>query len=389
MKRKIFTCQFHTAIVLLILIFYSGHSSARCSKLQNPDSSKSLESEYSQLVKETFEELKVPGAIIGIWEGKKEPYITTLGVSDLSANTPISLNDKMRIGSITKTFTGTVLLQLADEGKIKLLDKLSKYFPDYPSGDNITIEELGNMTSGIFNYTEDENFQKKFFGDMSVSFTPEELIDIAKKHPPYFPPGTSIHYSNSNTILLGLIIEKITGNKLQDEISKRIIIPLKMTNTSFAADSFFPEPHSKGYIYFDSTDLIPKDVTLLNPSWGWAAGAIISTLDDLSKYAKPLATGNLLNPETQKEREKWVTIPKFPSGAWKDEEMKYGFALASFAGALGHNGGIPGFNSFLGYVPGKDISIIILVNMQDNKEGIGPADYLARKILDKINQNKN
>jgi D-alanyl-D-alanine carboxypeptidase len=350
------------------------------------DSLKSLDSELGNLVVQTFLDLKVPGAIVGVFMGGYAPFTEAIGVQDLETKQPMILNDKMRIGSITKTFTGTVLLQLVDEGKISLNDKLSKYFPDYPNGQNITIEELGNMTSGIFNYSEDDIFVKDFLSNISKPFTPEELIDISKKHEPYFAPGTDFHYSNTNTILLGLIIEKITGSLLQTEIQNRILNPLGMKETTFATDTTFPDPHPQGYYYMDSTSSEPTDVTYLNPSWGWSAGAIISTLGDLQLYVKPLATGQLISKKSQEERLKWIKAFTPSTGEWADKPLNYGFAIGDFDGAYGHNGGIPGFNSFVGYLPEKDAVIIVLANMQDNKAGMGPADFIARKIIEKLNE---
>lgn len=335
-------------------------------------------------IQQTFQELKVPGAIIGVWVGSKTPWIATMGVANLETGQPISIDDKMRIGSITKTFTGTVLLQLVDEGKISLSDKLSQYFPDYPNGQNITIDELGNMTSGLYNYSEDSAFVAELMANLKKPFTPEQLISVSEMHAPNFPPGTSFHYSNTNTILLGLIIEKLTGNSLQTEIQNRILNPLGMKNTTFETSTNFPDPHAHGYIYMDSTAAQPTDVTNLDPSWAWSAGAIISTLGDLQLYAKPLATGQLISAKSQAERLKWSVDTLAPSGAWKDENMKYGIAICDFDGALGHNGGIPGFNSFMGYMSDKDATIIVLVNMQENKEGIGPADFIASKIVKKL-----
>jgi len=377
-KNLILTFKFFLIVLILIEI----SNPVAFSKSNGEDSSKYIESKYSGVIRQTFEELKIPGVIIGIWKGGLEPYITTLGVSDIVSNSPISVNDYVRIGSITKTFTGTVLLQLVDEGKLKLDDKLSGYFPEFPQSDKITIEMLGNMRSGIYNYSEDEDWQKEFMSDMKRSYTPRQLLDVALKHPLYFTPGTSMHYSNTNTVILGLIIEQLTGNKLKDEIKKRIFEPLGMTETIFAEDLYFPEPRSNGYMYKDSLSAVPENVTLLNPSWGWSAGAIISTLADIHKYAKPLAEGRLISKNSQTARLKWDTEMKVTSGEWKDMLMKYGFCIADFGGALGHNGGIPGFNSFMGYIPEKDITIIIFANMQENKEGIGPADHLARKIIE-------
>ena len=387
MKKLFLKICLFTILIIFNISFNTGTGEAVRTKSVN-DTLKSLNNVLDKLTEETFNELKVPGAIIGVYMGGYVPWIKTLGTGNLKDNKPIEPNDKMRIGSITKTFTGTVLLQLADEGKIKLQDKLSKYFPDFPNGDSITIEQAGNMTSGIFNYSEDEDFVKSFFRDMKQQFTPEELIQISLKHKPYFAPGKGFHYSNTNTVLLGLIIEKLTGNPLQTEIKNRIFIPLGMNESNFAVNTDFPDPHANGYIYLDSTQTEPTDVTVLNPSWGWSAGAIISTLSDVEKYAKKLATGGLISAESQRERIQWGTEMTAPSGPWKGTEMKYGFTIADFNGAIGHNGGIPGFNSFMGYYPEKDATIIVLVNMQDNKAGIGPADYIASVILKKIKEMK-
>src|SRR4029077_886122 len=139
----------------------------------------------------------------------------------------------------------------------------------------------------------------------------------------------------------------------QAEIQNRILNPLGMNNTTFEISSNFPDPHAHGYMYMDSTSTVPTDVTVLNPSWGWAAGAIVSTLDDISKYAKPLATGKLISARMQEERLNWGFVSTFPSGPWKGLATRYGFAIADYDVALGHNGGIPGFNSFMGYIPEK------------------------------------
>ncbi|MEO8446498.1 MAG: serine hydrolase domain-containing protein [bacterium] len=343
-----------------------------------------LETKLNSKVQQAFTDLQIPGVIIGVWMGDRAPWITTMGVSNLLTGKPISVDDKMRIGSITKTFTGTVILQLQDEGKLNISDKLSKYFPDYPNGDNITLEELGNMTSGLFNYSEDDTFGNDMMQNMKKSFTPEQLIAISQKHAPYFAPGTGMHYSNTNTILLGLIAEKITGNTLQAEIQNRILTPLGMTNSNFAMNADFPDPHAQGYMYMDSTNIVPTDVTDSDPSWGWAAGSMISTLGDVKKYAKKLATGGLISAKSQEERLKWGKVFVPATGGWANADLRYAFAIADFEGAYGHNGGIPGFNSFMGYDPVLDATIIVLVNMQDNKNGVGPADSIAHVILNTL-----
>ncbi|HEY9845735.1 MAG TPA: serine hydrolase domain-containing protein [Candidatus Caenarcaniphilales bacterium] len=348
--------------------------------------SANIEAELAPAVTQRFKELGVPGAIIGVWKQDYQPWITTLGVSDLATGTPIQLNDKMRIGSITKTFTGTVLLQLVDEGKVSLDDPVSKYLPDVPNGKNITIRQIGTMSSGLFNYSEDTAFSKRMSVDTNIFWKPQQLIEVAFRNKPDFLPGEKAEYSNTNSILLGLMIEKITGNSLQAEIRKRITGPLGMQQTTFATDGNMPNPHSQGYLYGTFGDPVvpkgtpPNNVTTNNPSWAWAAGAMISTLDDLYRYAKPLATGKLLSKQTQAERLTWVDV----------KGLKYGFQIANYGGVIGHNGGIPGFQSFMGYLPEQDATVIVLTNLQytwsPEGEGPGPADALARVISTQLQE---
>jgi D-alanyl-D-alanine carboxypeptidase len=348
------------------------------------NSNDSLENIFSPVIRQAFEELNVPGVIAGIWIGDGSRFIISLGFSDIESKTPMTADDRVRIASITKTFTGTVILQLRDEGKLNLSDPVSKYLPDYPDGANITIEQLGTMTSGIFEYSDDKMFEEESNKNFDKPFTPEQLIEVAEKHPPYFPPGKGVYYSNTNFIILGVIIEKITGNDIATEIKKRILEPLEMNSTLFARTKDFPEPHAHGYMYTDSSSDKPVDVSIFDPDWAWASGAMISTMNDLYKYAKPLITGQLLSQSSQESRMTWGPDLYLKFGTWKDRAIKYGFALEDFGDAYGHCGEIPGFNSFMAYIPEKDMTVIVLANMMHNKESFSPADYIARAILKKV-----
>jgi D-alanyl-D-alanine carboxypeptidase len=340
-----------------------------------------LEARLAPAVTTRFKELGVPGAIIGVWAKGYQPWITTLGVSNLASGTPIKLNDKMRIGSITKTFTGTVFLQLVDEGKVSLDDPVSKYLPDVPNGKNITIRQIGTMSSGLFNYSDDTAFSKRMSVETNIFWKPQQLLEVSFRNKPDFLPGQKASYSNTNTILLGLIIEKLTGNPLQAEIHTRITEPLGMRQTTFATDGKMPNPHSQGYLYGTFSDPVvpegtpPNNVTANNPSWGWAAGAMISTLDDLHRYAKPLATGKFLSKKTQAERLTWI----------KMGQAEYGFQIGNFGGAIGHTGAISGFQSFMGYLPEQDATVIVLTNLQytwnPKQEGLEPANSLTQVIM--------
>jgi D-alanyl-D-alanine carboxypeptidase len=329
--------------------------------------------------------LGVPGAIVYVEYPGHGTWTATMGTSDVSTNAPMRLDAHMRVGSITKTFTGTVILQLAEEGQLGLDDPVAQYQPEVPNGKHITIRELLNMTSGLFNYSEDAGFDNLLMAQPSRVWQPKELLAIAFQHPPYFAPGQDFHYSNTNTILLGLIVEQITGKTLAEEFQQRIFTPLGMNSTSFPAPALaaLPNPHPQGYASQASGECPAKpaasgeqgakiknqpallcDVTDFNPSWGWAAGAAISTLHDLRIWAKALATGKLLNEDMQKERLTWSPI---------EQNASYGLAIFDVSGFLGHNGSLPGFQSFMGYRPDKGATVIVLTNLDQSAYCAPPA----------------
>lgn len=326
-----------------------------------------------------MKEMRVPGAVIFVQSARTGSWTTSLGTSDLATNAPMNPSLHFRIGSITKTFTGTVILQLVDEGKLRLDDPIARYEPQVPNGAHITIRELLNIRSGLYNYSEDPGFEQTLSNHPNTVWTPQELVAIGFKHPAYFAPGKDFHYSNTNTILLGMVIEHITGHTAVSEFQRRIFTPLGMNNTSMPpqTSSAMPVPYSQGYMLNTpakqgaAQQLL--NVTTWNPSWTWTAGGAISTLHDLQIWSKALATGKLLKPATQKERLTWDT--KLPG------DIGYGLAIANYAGFIGHNGQLPGYQSFMSYMQAKDETIIILTNLYAAPDGSEPADSLAKIII--------
>ena len=268
------------------------------------------------LVKTKMLELGVPSLIVSVDAPKICHWTETLGIRDVTKQAPIRLKEHMRIGSITKTFTGTVVLQLVDEGWLGLDDPISRHLTGVPNGENITIRQLLNMTSGLYNYSEDRAFNESLDADPERVWTPEELLAIGLGRKPYFAPGTEFHYSNTNSVLLGKLIETVTGHPLEQEFEQRIFQPLKLNDTSFPVSSAIPRPHPRGYMFGTNVGSLPPacdaatvgrhDVTDASPSWTWSAGGAVSTLKDLTVWARALATGALLSPDTQAERLKGV-----------------------------------------------------------------------------------
>ncbi|MGK5729021.1 serine hydrolase domain-containing protein [Streptomyces sp. URMC 124] len=242
----------------------------------------------------------------GTWRG-------SAGTGDRTTHRPRLAQDRFRIASVSKVFTSVVLLQLEAEGRISLDDTVEHRLPGVVRGNGhdggkITVRQLLNHTSGIYNYTEDPGFQKLlgpgFLEHRFDDHTPEELVRTATAHAPYFRPGAGWHYSNTNYVLAGMIVEKVTGHSYATEIKRRIIRPLGLTATTLPGTApELPNPHGRAY----STLLAepapnPKiyDVTELNPSWGGAAGEIISTAGDLNRFYGALVGGKLL-PKAQQQ----------------------------------------------------------------------------------------
>lgn len=237
------------------------------------------------------------------------------GESSLGSGTPVAFDTRFRMGSNTKTFVAVVVLQLAEEGALSLDDTVEKWLPGVVTGNGndgsrVTLRELLQHMSGLHNYTADlftgftaDDFQRVRYDSVS----PDELVAIALEHPPDFEPGTSWNYSNTNYILAGMIIERVTGRDWASEVQARIITPLGLTGTfEPGEDPDLPSPHSQGYnLFVENEPLV--DVTSYNHTWGGAAGSLITTLDDLTRFWRALQSGELLAPAQLAEMQ--TTVP--------------------------------------------------------------------------------
>ena len=316
-------------------------------------------------------EVSIPGAIVGIW-GPAGDYVRTFGVADKATRTPMQTDFYSRVGSVTKTFTVTAMLQLVDQGKLKLSDPISKYIPGVPSGEQITLRNLAQMASGLITFDDVDEFADAYLADPSRSFTPEQMLGYVRDTQLKFPPGTQFDYSNTNILLLGLVVEQQSGQSLPDYIGEHILSPLKLTHTSFLTTSAFPEPHAQGYTTVDGRDRVATD---WNPSWGWGAGNMISTLDDMRIWAHALATGTLLTPEIQRERLD-STVPMDPEGS-----AVYGLGLFNDDGWIGHSGSTFGYQTVVFYLPPTQTTLVFFINT-DVPHGAGTT--LAKAITSVI-----
>ena len=306
-------------------------------------------------IRKVMRQASIPGAIVGVWQRGEHPYVRAFGVRNLAMRRPMSPDLHMRIGSETKTFTITALLQLVDRKKVRLDAPISRYLRGVPDGKRITLRELAEMRSGLFNYTADPGWVRAFLSDPKQQWRPWQLLRYGFRHPLLFKPGSAFSYSNTNTILLGLVVEKVARQPLAAFIRRNILRPVHLTDTSFPAGARFPFPRARGYTR-STADGKLTNATRWNPSWGWAAGAMISTLRDLHGWARAVATGTLLSPATQRQRERFL-----PTGI-AGVKGGYGLGLLNDNGWIGHNGSLPGYESLTIYLPPQRATVVVLVN---------------------------
>jgi D-alanyl-D-alanine carboxypeptidase len=300
----------------------------------------------------------VPGALVLSRDGNNRIRLTS-GYGNLAKKTPIGASDRFRVGSLTKTFVSTVALQLVGEGKLSLDDSVERWLPGLvPNGRNISVRQLLNMRGGLYDYlNEDQTIVHRFeAGNLTYRYTPRELVRIATAHKPNFAPGTSWSYCNTCYVLIGLIIEKATGHSIGAELSQRIFVRLHLRGTTFDTEPQIAGRHSHGYVRIGKR---LTDVTVASPSSAWAAGAIVSTADDLERFFSALNRGRLLPPTLLRA----MTTPTRSSGG-------YGFGYARIqapCGTLwGNNGNFLGYNASAWGTPGADRQFVMFVNLDED-----------------------
>lgn len=301
-----------------------------------------------------FTEAAAPGAVVAVRTGQGT-WTKAYGHADGDGKTPMTVGIHTRIGSITKTFTGTVVMQLAEQGALSLDDPISKYVPGVPNGDRISLRLLANMTSGVASYTRSKRFTDRYFAKPDTIFTPKELLAVGLAESPLFEPGAKFDYSNTNTILLGMVVEKVTKKPFEDVLQAQVLSPLHLDNTVWPGESTaLPKPFAQGYTLQGDVAKpdAPSNATHWNPAWGWTAGELISTIDDLLVYGRALGTGQgVLKSAAQTER-----LSSFPGAAG------YGIGMGCVDGWVGHTGELPGYNTSLFYDTTTDTIVAVQTN---------------------------
>jgi D-alanyl-D-alanine carboxypeptidase len=330
-----------------------------------------LQSRLQGAVDEVMAEYDVPGAAAGVWIPGEGSWTTAAGLADVDDDVPVTIDMVWPIRSITKSYTVTMLLQLADEGALSLDDTVDRYVDGITDGERITLLELANMSSGNADYVNEE-FLVEWQADPGKVYTLDELNSFVVDQPAQFAPGTEYLYTNANTNLLGAVIEEVTGQSYAEALDERILEPLGQTGTSYLTDATdWAEPHPVGYMPVDGV-LTAQDE---NPSILGPAGSLFSTLDDGRVWAETLGTGALLTPETQQLRQIGHQIPKPPYD-------QYAVGMGETDGWWGHNGEGIGFTAATFHDPETGASIVVYMNESDAADHAHPADLTFRALAE-------
>lgn len=357
------------------------------------------------MVDKTARELMVPGALV-LLRTPEGDFTVSYGTTELGTDSTPTAGTHFRIASNTKTITAALIVLLAEEGKLKLDDPVSKYVANVPNGDKITITDLLDMRSGLYNYTNAPELSESMDKDPARAHTPADLLAIAFKRPPDFQPGVEYEYNNTNYALLGLIIEKAAAKPLAEVMRERLFGPLGMKETYLPAsgDITLPEPYAHGYGYGSVATVLtddepyppdivaaaragtlnPADFTGVNHSFAWAAGGAISTANDMATWIEALVSGKVLDAEYQR---KWSGSFK-PQDPDKPHGQEYGYGMVRLSWGPNtiyfHGGETVGYNSKISYDPGNRTTLIIWTTLSVSLDGQQPANTLMVNVLDQI-----
>jgi D-alanyl-D-alanine carboxypeptidase len=333
--------------------------------------SEALAQKLDAAISERIEKKNLPGVIAVISIPGEGRYVALRGKANFKTGRAPAEDDSFRIGSISKTFTATAVLLLIDQGKVAGTDPVSKWFPSLPHAEKITIDNLLRMQSGIVDPI-DHQTMKDYYHNTFLRVPLNALLERASAHGDHFgTAGQRTVYTDFNYILLGHIVERVTGKELGSYLRETVLTPLGLRSTAIPSDSKLPG-ELRGYGWNGKTKEF-EDKTELDPQLAGGAGAMVSTVGDLETFARAAYKGSFLKPFTQKARLQCKPIYGAPA------IYQYGEGIGRFGRFYGHNGGIPGFSSEMFYLPEKDATIIICVNRNDENE-LSHADGLFFRL---------
>lgn len=324
------------------------------------------------LVQKAMDQGPISGVSVGIERGGRVIHARGYGFADLENEVPATEETVYRIGSITKQFTAVAIMQLLEEGRLSLEDPVTRYVPEFPTGDHeVTIRTLLNHTAGIPNVTT----MQEWWETMALELSPEQLMATFADAPFDFPPGTRFSYSNSGYFLLGLVVERVSGQPYGGYLNEHLFVPYDLESTTYCTGHQLVPNRASGYRLNESGEFVPA--TYVSMSQAYSAGAVCSTVLDLLRWSHGLADGAIVDDDTYERMSRPDTL--------RDGtriEYGYGFASAYVEGhhRVSHVGGMLGFAGQIARYDDDDVSIIVLSNTEDAKVAALEND-IARVVM--------
>jgi CubicO group peptidase (beta-lactamase class C family) len=320
-----------------------------------PDAPEGLSEAIDRVVRVEMEESGISGVAVGVARGARIVHRAGYGFADVENRIPVTPETVFNIGSITKQFTAALILDLVDEGALALDEPLTKHLPGYPTwGPEVTVEMLLTHTSGIKNYTTME----RWWETLAVEMPPRRLIGIFESEPFDFRPGSRFSYSNSGYVVLGWLAEQVTGQPYGGILNERLFVPLELPSTRYCDDQALVPNRARGYTV---TDGELRHSTYVSMSQAFAAGAICSNVDDLIRWTRLLARGEVIGRDGYGA----MTTPATLADG-SQIEYGYGMAIGYLEGhhRVGHVGGTLGFSSQIAHYEDDDVTVVVLTNTE-------------------------
>jgi D-alanyl-D-alanine carboxypeptidase len=301
----------------------------------------------------------VTGTIVSVSDPVRGTLLKAYGTSD-TAGTPMTPDLHYRIASVSKTFTADAVLELAGQGRIDLDAPLAQFVPDVPNAATIRVRDLLAMRGGVYDWTGDPGFLARYTADPTLpGWTPQDVLAILRANAAQAkPPNTATAYSNSEYVLLGLVLERVTGQSAQQYLTG-LIGRLGLGETSYPATNDLPTPFSRGYITAgDATPPPYRDGTVSNPEVPFTAGAMISTVADMTRCA-PMLAGEGQAPPVVAQRQAWGALTK------TGPRVQYGLGILQLGDWVGHDGSIFGYSDMVFYLPQQRATVVVMANAGD------------------------
>lgn len=329
--------------------------------------------DLTSLLEAEFKKNGLQALLCGIWQG--EENLLSLALGQTMTGVPATVDMHFRTGGVTLSSVSYLMLQLVDQGVLKLDDPIGKWMPELKKSDQVTLRMLGNCTAGYFDYEESEKFEQDCMDDPFRQWSAQELIAVSMAEPMLYEPGKGWNYSHTNFVILGEAIQKATGRPLGELLDKNLLKPLGLQGTKYITTPEIPSPVLHA---FTAERGVYEDATYWNPSWTSHSGQMISKLGDLGVLAQAIGSGKLLSKAARKE----LTAPNAVGLGANTEKLYYGLGIVCANGWLFQNPKFNGYNLAFGYLPEKQLSVVISSTMGPKSDpDVAYATVVFKEVL--------